>query len=848
MDRFRSILNSTFVTTYKRTIAVLFIFALTLAIPVTILLVQQRQDLQQHAAGIATISGTIRDVKTGQGVDIPGASVTLVNTTALNVPARTGTIKPKGIYSFQIFQTGKFQLGIKLPPNYTPKSIPGPIDIKTTTGNKTGLDFTINVPPLTYKDVAGRFNTACVNKLSGWACAIQQGSKKVTVKFYKGTSSNGTPILFKVGSDVADKVGKTDAEAHPPGDPVGAEKACQFALADHHVYHYVPVPALAPGDKVVGYMTGVIDTQSNSSQVQPLSPSIQMNGLQPKTVPPVDTVLPIDAPDCQPTSSGTFSISGIIFVDRPDAKGKYNGIYDPATDRPYFSRSGKDVIVQRSGCVTTNIKDCQATVKSGGKYTLSNLIPNTTYEIDVIKDHIPDPAVYTPDTTHPLKNITVNDKKPNSSGNDFGYKVIGKEPVPATFKVSGKVLVKTPSGQRPYRGAQGPATITLVDKATNGQKIKETTTTKAVPNDVVGIGSYSFDKEQRVPAGAYRVSIALPTAAQATYKILDPKSVDLKNLSADKKDVNFLLEAKGGPENQNFAISGIVYVEKSAVKDVGSEFNPGVDEVFKDATVKLLSTPSCPNNTGKCLDTNLSTKSGADGKYQFKDQASGNRYTVALTLPDGYRAATPLSRSFDLVKDRADVNFGIIKGSPPGGQSNLAISIKMPGIGLVTSNNNSPLRPNREADVAIYNSANDEVANQTTTVTYDPTLGIYKGTITLDKVPGGTYAIKARLDNTLFRFFRQPTTNNPLFEIAPSGTTTLPTLTLIAGDLDINQDPGQKSLLDVFDYDRILSCMRNESVCDASQRTLADFNDDGTLDDGRDLNILFQGLGVRTGE
>lgn len=860
MDRFRSILNSTFVTTYKRTITVLFIFALTLAIPVTILLVQQQQDIRQQAASnaIATIKGFVKD-QTGQPVNIPGASVSLVNV-AGGTP-RPGNIKPDGSYSFQIFAPGTFRLGIKLPPNYRidPTSTPvtAPITITKTTKNIPDRDFNVIAPTLTDKNVAGRFNKACLDRFSGWACVIGQDPKKVKVKFYKGTSSSGQPILFTPGSDLANKEGRSETLANPPEDPVGAEKACGLPqnLADHHVYYFKPLAGqVTAGDQVVGFMTSVIDP--SNPQIQPLALNIQMKGRQPKTVLAVDNPLCIDDPQ-KPAKK--YTISGTIFVNK---KGKVaDNKYDAVNDRPYGQ--GANVVLKKGGKNVAGITN-PVTSGTGGKYTFIGLTPGD-YTVEVVNNEkAPARLTY---LSYTPKSLPVKVVGANLSGNDFGYKLLGEDPVAKNFRIAGTVFVKIdakrcgpadpatckpqPASQRPYKGA---ARIALTGK--NVKDVAPLTT----DNEAPGIGSYSF---KAVPAGSYKVEISLTPAALNTYTILAPKTIPVTVTNANQLNKDFFLKAKDGvkpPEENNFAISGIVYVEKSPAKDVQSVYNPAVDELFNGANVSLQTCLKKPvlkkTNTEQpaekdtCAGDAITSQSNADGKYQFIDQASQKRYTVSLTLPEGYRAANALSRSFNLVKDRNDVNFGIIKktdGGPvvPG---NLAISIKMPGIGLGTDNNNNPLRPDREAEIAIYDSANDELVSQTTTVTYDPALGIYKGTIVLDQVPGGTYAVKARLDNTLFRFFRSPETNNPLFDIAPNTTTTLPTLTLIAGDLDINQDLGQQGLLDVFDYDRILSCMRNEDVCTEDGRILADFNDDGTLDDGRDLNILFQGLGVRVGE
>src|SRR3989344_3447867 len=51
MDKFKNIFSSSFVSSYKRTFGILFLLILAVAIPVTLGLIKQQQDIRQRASG-----------------------------------------------------------------------------------------------------------------------------------------------------------------------------------------------------------------------------------------------------------------------------------------------------------------------------------------------------------------------------------------------------------------------------------------------------------------------------------------------------------------------------------------------------------------------------------------------------------------------------------------------------------------------------------------------------------------------------------------------------------------------------------------------------------------------------
>jgi len=217
----------------------------------------------------------------------------------------------------------------------------------------------------------------------------------------------------------------------------------------------------------------------------------------------------------------------------------------------------------------------------------------------------------------------------------------------------------------------------------------------------------------------------------------------------------------------------------------------------------------------------------------------------------------------------------------------LAVAVQLPGIGSNTGDNSSPKNPTRDVEVWVYNTNNTVVKDITGKVTFDGT-NTYKGTVDLgNDFQSGYYYVKLRLNNTLKKAVpgivqinasgiqATPTTQatspsttstDPCASLPfPKSSTTyiyqcellklkygglggvlaanitqIPTVTLVPGDLDPNQDNN----LDIQDYNMFISCYGSKS-CNNKQQ--ADFNDDGVVD-GKDYNILARGFAIRQGD
>ena len=179
------------------------------------------------------------------------------------------------------------------------------------------------------------------------------------------------------------------------------------------------------------------------------------------------------------------------------------------------------------------------------------------------------------------------------------------------------------------------------------------------------------------------------------------------------------------------------------------------------------------------------------------------------------------------------------------GESNtFAITAYLHGIGNSGDNSNptehtysnkEPKRQQRPFTIEIYNASNQLVATQTTDLLYQPNEGNFQGLITLNtSLAEGDYIIKLKTDSFLTK--RIP----GFLHILPVTEVTLPTVTLVAGDIDGN------NLLNILDFSLIIDCY-TETTCTPEMMLKTDLNDDGKTDPF-DFNLLAREFVVQTGE
>lgn len=202
--------------------------------------------------------------------------------------------------------------------------------------------------------------------------------------------------------------------------------------------------------------------------------------------------------------------------------------------------------------------------------------------------------------------------------------------------------------------------------------------------------------------------------------------------------------------------------------------------------------------------------------------------------PTATKAPTPTPTTKPVATSTPLPTTPLVTSTPvPPGSTLLAISATMPGIGG-TSGNKTPKRPSREAKIVLLDSQNHAVPTTQGNINFDGTK--FSGTINLlANFVSGTYSIKIKFDNTLFKLV--PGIQN----IIAATTNQIPQVTLVPGDIDGN------NILDILDWNIILGCVKSDAACSESKKVLADLNDDGKVDE-MDLNIILRGFASRNGD
>jgi hypothetical protein len=173
--------------------------------------------------------------------------------------------------------------------------------------------------------------------------------------------------------------------------------------------------------------------------------------------------------------------------------------------------------------------------------------------------------------------------------------------------------------------------------------------------------------------------------------------------------------------------------------------------------------------------------------------------------------------------------------TPDPNLSHVKIEAQLPGIGLSeTSGTKTPVRTARDLEMQIFNSSNTQVKTIRDAVAFDG--NIYKGNIKVgNDLPAGSYTIKIRLDNTLWRQIPG------IVRLAPSSTADTTRVVLINGDVDGNNE------MNLEDYKALINCYKTATTCEDRYRSKADLNDDGTTNEV-DYNLLLKNFESRKGD
>jgi hypothetical protein len=178
--------------------------------------------------------------------------------------------------------------------------------------------------------------------------------------------------------------------------------------------------------------------------------------------------------------------------------------------------------------------------------------------------------------------------------------------------------------------------------------------------------------------------------------------------------------------------------------------------------------------------------------------------------------------------------------TPIPGDTTLSLKVQLPGIGNGPVNlglNSTPIHPQRETTVEIFDNTNTKVKTVNGIMTYNNSSSNYEGTFSLGPdFSTGSYSVKVKLTNTLLKLIPG------IVQITKGASNqSSSTSTLITGDL--NND----NTLGVFDWTFMIACVKNESSCTADIEGDADLNDNGSIDE-LDVQILQRGFAIRDGD
>jgi hypothetical protein len=194
--------------------------------------------------------------------------------------------------------------------------------------------------------------------------------------------------------------------------------------------------------------------------------------------------------------------------------------------------------------------------------------------------------------------------------------------------------------------------------------------------------------------------------------------------------------------------------------------------------------------------------------------------------------------------------------TPIPGHTMLAFTIGMDGVGSAgdnvnpnpSSSNQAPGHTTRNLDVQIFDNNNSQVFTQTGSINYNSGSGVFTGTVDLGaNFANGNYTVKVKSDGHLRKLI--PGIQN--FSSSLAQPIQLPQVNLVAGDVDSN------NLLDLGDYNILLSCITspfvanidNHVLCNtnADYLRLSDLEDNGVVNEF-DYNLFLREYAVQNGD
>jgi len=194
--------------------------------------------------------------------------------------------------------------------------------------------------------------------------------------------------------------------------------------------------------------------------------------------------------------------------------------------------------------------------------------------------------------------------------------------------------------------------------------------------------------------------------------------------------------------------------------------------------------------------------------------------------------------------------------TPVPGHTMLAFTIGMDAIGTAgdnvnpnpSSSNQTPGHTSRNLAVQIFNSNNSQVFAQVGSINYNSGSGVFLGTVDLGaSFANGNYTVKVKSDGHLRRLI--PGIQN--ISSALTQPIQMLRVNLVAGDVDNN------NLLNISDYNILLSCVTspfvanidNHALCNTNSNyiLLSDLEDNGVINEF-DYNLFLREYAVQNGD
>jgi uncharacterized protein YegL len=187
---------------------------------------------------------------------------------------------------------------------------------------------------------------------------------------------------------------------------------------------------------------------------------------------------------------------------------------------------------------------------------------------------------------------------------------------------------------------------------------------------------------------------------------------------------------------------------------------------------------------------------------------------------------------------------------PTQGLTSFTLTAFQHGIGSSGDNSNpassfsnkNPQHKLVDAEMQLFDVNNTMLGQGTGKITYDEQSGNYTGTITItpNQFTTGKYTLKVKTDRHLRKLMSGIQTI-----VAGQRNTTLPAVTLVAGDID------NSNSLNILDYNLLLDCysdLASASNCsDPNKKTASDINDDGGVNQ-IDYNLFLREIATQPGE